>query len=261
MTFDLPRITASGLVASIDFHELLGSTSDRALELAAQGDSLLPLLVLTELQSGGRGRGTSRWWSAEGALTFSLALETPAVRLSPDQWPQLSLAAGLAVCQTLEEFLPRMQCQVKWPNDVYLQGGKVCGILCESVPGWRDRLVVGIGLNVNNSLTDLPDGVPKSARSMCDVTGQNYDRTAILLSVLDNFDERWRQLSAGHFLEIAVQYRQRCFLTGRTLTIATGQQTLVGRCLGIDDDGALLLQTESGARRVIAGTIVAWDDW
>jgi BirA family transcriptional regulator, biotin operon repressor / biotin---[acetyl-CoA-carboxylase] ligase len=254
--FDLSRIAASQLVTRIDFHESLGSTNDRALELAAAGEPPLPLLVLAERQTGGRGRGTNRWWSAAGALTFSQVLEAAPERLAPDRWPQLSLAAGLAVCQTLEELLPQAECRVKWPNDVYLNDRKVCGILCESVPGWRDRLVLGIGLNVNNSLAAAPAVVRESAISLVDAGGGARDLTVVLIRLLDRLDEHWRKLVAGGFAGQAAEFRQRCFLTGKTLTIVSGGQTLVGRCQGINDLGELLLRTESGTSRIVAGTIV-----
>src|SRR5438034_451345 len=98
----------------------------------------------------GRGRGTNRWWSADGALTFSLVLEAPQERLPMSRWPQVALVAGVAVCEALERMAPRAEMRVKWPNDVYLAGRKICGILSESVPARRDRIVVGIGVNVNN---------------------------------------------------------------------------------------------------------------
>lgn len=253
---DLGRIQAASLVARVDFHESLGSTNDRALELAERGDAPLPLLILAERQTVGRGRGANRWWSARGALTFSLVLEAPPAALSPERWPQLSLAAGLAVCEMLQELLPRADCRVKWPNDVYLNDKKVCGILCESVPGWRDRLVLGIGLNVNNSLAAAPAEVRSTATSLVDCDGGARDLTAVLLELLDRLDEGVRQLMAGRFADQAAAFRQRCYLTGKTVTVVSSGTTIVGRCLGIDDSGHLLLQTEAGQRRIVAGTIV-----
>lgn len=254
--FDLSRIAASALVARIDFHDSLGSTSDRALELAAAGDQPLPLLVLAERQTGGRGRGTNRWWSGPGALTFSLVLEVLPERLAPERWPQLSLVAGLAVCETLEQLLPRAECRVKWPNDVFVNERKVCGILCESVPGWRDRLVLGIGLNVNNSLAAAPAEVRESATSLVDIDGSARDVSAVLLGLLDRLDHRWTNLAQQSFEDLATEFRRRCYLSGRTLTVVGGGRTLVGRCQGIDDAGQLLLRTESGLRHIVAGTIV-----
>src|SRR4051794_9611453 len=86
--FDLERISRSGLVAHVEYHESLGSTNDRALELAASETPPLPLLVLTERQVAGRGRGTNRWIAEPGALPFSVLLEAPADRLPPSRWPQ-----------------------------------------------------------------------------------------------------------------------------------------------------------------------------
>src|SRR5437867_3588245 len=132
--FDLPRLAAAGLVARIDYHESVGSTSDRALELGAFGDTELPLLVLAERQTAGRGRGANRWHSTDGAMTFSLALEAPPDRLPPSRWPQVALVGGLAMCEALQSLAPAADFRVKWPNDVYLGSGKICGILSESIP-------------------------------------------------------------------------------------------------------------------------------
>jgi BirA family biotin operon repressor/biotin-[acetyl-CoA-carboxylase] ligase len=257
--FDLPRIAASGLVAQIDYHQTLGSTSDRALELAARGDPKLPLLVLTNRQTAGRGRGTNRWWAAEGSLTLSLVMEASPASLSPQRWPQLSLVAGLAICEALAELAPRGEWRVKWPNDVFLNGGKICGILCESVPGWNDRLLIGAGININNSLADAPLEIRECARALIDYDGCERGLTAVLLAILDKLDERWAQLVRESFAGLASAYRERCLLTGKTLTVTAASAKIVGRCRGIDEAGALILQTETGTVPVIAGTIESWE--
>jgi BirA family biotin operon repressor/biotin-[acetyl-CoA-carboxylase] ligase len=281
--FDLARLASCGLVARIDYHDSLGSTSDRALELAAQGAAPLPLLVLAQRQTAGRGRGANRWWAAEGALTFSLIVEAPPDRLPPDRWPQVALAAGLAVCEALHAVLPAATLQVKWPNDVYLAGRKLCGILSESVPGWRDRLVVGIGINVNNSLCvgwavptagsegsgDRRQGtgvrgqeskLTAVATALIDHDGLPRDLTDVLLAVLDRFDHRFSQLLAASFEPLAGDYRCRCFLTGKTVTIEQpGGYSLVGLCRGIDDRGRLRLWTENGEHAVASGTVLRWE--
>jgi BirA family biotin operon repressor/biotin-[acetyl-CoA-carboxylase] ligase len=255
--FDLSRILASSLVRHLDHHAVLGSTSDRALELAARDGAPLPLLVLADRQTSGRGRGTNRWWSPEGALTFSLVLDAAA--LPADQRPAVALAAGVAICEALQELVAAADWRVKWPNDVLAGGRKACGILCESVPGWPERLVVGVGVNVNNSGQE--SGVRSQgsrvsgAVAMVDVDGLVRDLTDVLLAVLDRFDWRWRELLRGGFRAIAEDYRGRCFLTGKTLTVTCGNERLAGVCRGIDDRGALVLATESGQRTIVAGSI------
>jgi BirA family biotin operon repressor/biotin-[acetyl-CoA-carboxylase] ligase len=143
---------------------------------------------------------------------------------------------------------------------VFLAGAKVGGILCESAPGWRDRLVIGIGINVNNSLAAAPDDIRAAARSLIDYDGIARDLTATLLDVLSSLDNRWNELLELDFAVLANAYRNRCFLTGKALTVTSGSKSIAGRCLGIDDSGALLLRTESGVQALISGTIERWDD-
>ena len=156
----------------------------------------------------------------------------------------------------------RGQWRLKWPNDVLAGNGKVCGILCESVPGWPDRLVVGIGINVNNSTAaqaDADNEPLRGAVALIDLDSMLRDMTEVLLAVLDRFDLRWSQFAAGKFAELASAYRERCFLTGKTITVTTGSERVVGRCRGIDGRGALVLATESGPRTVVAGSIDKWE--
>jgi BirA family biotin operon repressor/biotin-[acetyl-CoA-carboxylase] ligase len=262
--FNLARIHRSCLVRHVDYHETLGSTSDRALELAATDQVPLPLLVLTERQTGGRGRGANRWWSAEGALTFSLVLN--AAGLPAEARPRVALATGLAICESLAELCPRADWRVKWPNDVFADGRKACGILCESVPGWSERIVVGIGVNVNNAMWVQDSGFRvqedvtlRSATALVDVDGVMRDLTDVLLAVLDRMDWRWRGLVGGSFDEVAREYRHNCFLTGKTLTVTSGNEQHVGVCRGIDNRGSLVLATEQGRRTIVAGSIDAWE--
>lgn len=257
-TFDLDRLRASGLVRQVEHHAEIGSTNDRALELATAADVELPLLVLADRQTAGRGRGANRWWAADGALTFSLAIESSAASIPAHRWPQLSLTTGLAICQALEELTQSNDAQVKWPNDVYLLGRKACGILIETPPV-RDRLVIGVGLNVNNSFAAAPAELQRNAISLVDYDGRSRDLTTVLLALLERIDACWRRLAEQGFGVLLEQWRTRSYLTGRTVRLSSGPQTTVGRCVGIDEDGALLLQTESELRRCHAGTILSVD--
>lgn len=265
MPFDLPRLAATDLVATIDSHEALGSTSDRALVLAAEGHAPLPILVVTEQQTAGRGRGANRWLTTEGALTFSLVLEASPNRLPPEHWPLVALVGGLATCEALLETAPSADLRLKWPNDILLGGRKLCGILSESVPGWRDRLVVGIGVNINNRVDlSLAETEPKQSLrppiSLVEHDRIERDLTSVLITILDHFDRRWHELLAANHEALLAAYRQRCFLTGRTITIEQpGGSRSVGVCHGIDTQGQLLLQTEQGRTKVASGTIAAWE--
>ena len=253
--YELERLRASGLVRFVEHHGEIGSTNDRALHLAAQPETELPLLVLADRQTAGRGRGANRWWAVEGSITFSLAVESTAANIPARRWPQLSLTTGLAVCEALEELTGSADAQVKWPNDVYLLGRKVCGILIETPP-IRDRLVIGVGLNVNNSFRTAPADLQMMASSLVDYDGRPRDLTAVLLKMLERIEACWHTLADRGFDALIDRWRNRSYLTGQTVTLNSGPQTITGRCVGIDGDGALLLQTESDLRRCHAGTIL-----
>ncbi len=256
MPIDLSRLYETGCVARIDHHAELGSTSDRALELAAEDELELPLLVLAERQNAGRGRGSNHWWSADGALTFSLVL-SPLAKLPPANWPRLSLAAGLAICQALESFAPRALFQVKWPNDVYAEGKKISGILIESPASSRGRLVIGIGVNVNNSLAAAPPEIRSLATALCDIDGQQRDLTSVLAAILTELSSHLS--AASDMATISSRWQERCLLSGRTIQVQSGGETITGRCLGIDEQGRLLLQTETGRRTVVSGSTLGWE--
>jgi BirA family transcriptional regulator, biotin operon repressor / biotin---[acetyl-CoA-carboxylase] ligase len=256
MPFDLTRLYETGCLERIEHHAELGSTNDQALALAARDDLELPLLVLAERQTAGRGRGTNRWWAVDGALTFSLVV-APDARLPAAHWPRLSLAAGLAICQALECFAPQALFQVKWPNDVYAEGRKIAGILIESPAQSRGRLVIGIGVNVNNSLAAAPDDMRSLATALCDIDHRQRDLTSVLAAILTQLVGQLA--AAGQMASIASGWQERCLLTGNTVQVQSGGETIIGRCLGIDEQGALLLQTESGRRSIVSGTVVKWE--
>jgi BirA family biotin operon repressor/biotin-[acetyl-CoA-carboxylase] ligase len=250
------RIERETFVAQAEVHEELGSTNDRALRLAAETRSL-PRLIAALRQSAGRGRGANRWWGDHGALLFSLILELPPVR--PDQVPRLSLCMGAAVGQAVAEFVPGADVRLKWPNDVYLNGYKVCGILIESPPRCSNRLVVGIGLNVNNSTESAPADLVRRATSLRDSALAEFHLTDVLVRVLARIEDTLNEFQQGRWTLIAQRWRALCLLTGRCITIRYGAQSTTGTCLGVEDDGALLLQTLAGPQRYYGGTVELCD--
>ena len=247
----LQQIRAESFVRQIEFHLQLPSTNDLALELAAGDDFDTPLLVLTERQTAGRGRGNNRWWATSGALTFSLLLDLPHSKQSVSQGPLVSLTVGLAVCDALRELLPQYDFGLKWPNDVMLSGRKVCGILVEVSP---PRLVVGVGINVNNSIRVAPGELQAIATSLFDITGNDFDPADVLIRVLAQCQLRLKRLSDGEG-GLADDWQPLCALRGRTVHLLTGTRTTVGLCDGIDSNGALILKTESGIEKVVAGVV------
>ena len=255
--FDLPKVRTSPHVAALEHHEQIGSTSDRALQLARQDRLALPMLILTDQQTGGRGRGSNQWWAAAGSLTFSLLIDSPQLGIVSQKWPVLSLSTGLAICEALEQIAPGGDFGVKWPNDVYCAGRKLCGILIESPSASRGRVIVGIGLNVNNSLAAAPPDIQSVATSLVDYLQRPLDMTGVLLNLLASLQTRWQELGTAGFELQTVDFRRRCVLDGRTIQVSSGPRLITGRCLGIDDSGSLVLQTENGREEIASGSVVS----
>jgi BirA family biotin operon repressor/biotin-[acetyl-CoA-carboxylase] ligase len=255
---DLERIRSSGLVREVEFHTEIGSTNDRAAELARQPSLDCPFLVLAARQTAGRGRGSNRWWSAPGGLTFSLVLEARQSGLPVERWPQIALAAGAAVCEAIEQAIPNAAVGLKWPNDVYLSGKKASGILVEAPSTGTGRLLVGIGVNVNNSFVNAPAELQPLATSMTDVARRPFDSTAVLLAILARFDVCLSNL-VGNQRELFERWRTRCLLSGKRVRLSSGSRRVTGVCRGIDETGRLVLVTPEGTERHLSGTIDSFE--
>jgi BirA family biotin operon repressor/biotin-[acetyl-CoA-carboxylase] ligase len=254
--FELGRVAAETFAAEIAHRPELPSTNDWALELARAGGHRLPLVVLASRQTQGRGRGVNRWWSAPGALTFSLLLDSHAALPDIGALPQVSVVAALAACEALATLVPGQPVGLKWPNDVLLGRRKACGILVESPARPPDRLVIGIGVNVNNSFAEAPEDVRQRAVSLADATGQPLPLTDVLIRLLQAFERELTRLKAGR-VPLSDACRPWCVLTGRAVAVNVGRERIAGTCVGIGDDGALLVQTQTSLRRLSSGIVQA----
>ncbi len=252
--FDLAKIHSSPLLNCVDFNSELDSTNNRALELSKDSSIKTPCLVLTPKQNAGRGRGVNQWWSSEGSLTFSLIINPRDLNLSVETWPKISLTAGLAVCETVRALNHDLSLGLKWPNDVFLNGKKLSGLLIETAQNQPERLVIGIGININNSLKNAPEEIRAIATSLTDEINQNLDMTDFLLNLIHQLLEAWKSLTIAESMVIE-SWRRYCILTDRKITVTTGTEQLSGDCLGIADDGALLIKSEAGTQSIYSGVI------
>lgn len=249
----LARLQAETFLRGVEHHTEINSTNDRALELCVDAELPIPYLVLADHQTSGRGRGANRWWSSDGALLFSVIVDAADYALPESRWPQMSLTAGVTVCEVLGS-VSTESVGLKWPNDIWLNNRKVCGILVEVPPVQRGRLVIGVGLNVNNSFATAPPELQTIATSLRDECGAEFDRTKLLGDLLRRLAENTRRLAASD-PSLPNRWQSWCVLRDRTVSLETGQQVVTGRCLGIGDDGALRLQTSSGEQRFYGGIV------
>ncbi|MEY3173172.1 MAG: Bifunctional protein BirA [Planctomycetota bacterium] len=256
--FDLPRLLRESSLQHIEYHPTLDSTSTLAAELLEPLLNCAPALVLTAEQTAGRGRKGNAWWSAAGALAFTLVLRGDELPLPAARRPLLAICTGLAVRKALATFAPTAALSIKWPNDVLSDSRKICGILVEqqgsaTAPG----LLLGIGINVNNSTTDAPPEIAARAISLSDLTGSPSDLTEVLLRILQELDAAVAELSRRPAALLA-EVNRHSLLNGRHVTVRSGDTDIAGLCLGIDEDGCLVLQHHSGIARCTTGVVQEW---
>ena len=228
------------------------------LALAASSADNVPVIVLAERQTTGRGRGNNRWAAGSGALTFSLVVSAGGSGLPLQQRPHISLAAGLAVCEALCRVFPQGEFGLKWPNDVFLNGGKVSGILVEVPPQSPELSVIGIGINVNNRVDEMPAEIQHTAASLIDAAGATFDLNDVLIPVLESISDRLEMLQQNRS-ELPGLWHAYCLLRDRRVQIQAGANTTVGQCRGIADDGAPLLETLTGTQRIYGGVVARID--
>jgi BirA family biotin operon repressor/biotin-[acetyl-CoA-carboxylase] ligase len=216
-------------------HRTTDSTNERAKQLAL-GGAPHGTLVTADEQTAGRGRQGRSWVAPTGkALLLSAVLR----ELGAAQ-AYLPLAAALAVCEAAEDSAP-VSCQIKWPNDVWVDGRKVAGILVEGRPqeGWA---VLGIGLNVSTA----PDEFPEELRSIATSLGTGTPEE-VLPRLLGALDARL----ADPPQRIVAAWSERDALRGRPVRWQGGE----GTATGIDDSGALMVVTSSGRVTLDAGEV------
>lgn len=257
VSWDFGTIQDGGWIQTVDFFEELGSTNDHAISTA--GDQRPhPRLVICDHQQSGRGRGANRWWANPGALTFSVVIEPHSMGIPMDRWPTLSVAIGGAICEAISPCIPSSDVRLKWPNDVYADGKKLCGILVEVPQVNPPRLVIGIGVNVGNSARNAPPEVQARMTSLVDLCDTAPSRVEVLERILARLEGDLVRLTRDP-LALTQSWRQRCLLTGRSVTLSDGVRKISGACQGIDDDGALRIYTEFGPQRCLGGTIEAFE--
>lgn len=217
------------------------STNERAKELAI-GGAPGGLVVTAMEQTAGRGRRGRAWFGPAGSCLLYSTLLRP---FAADQVPLLPLAVPIAVCEAAEAVAP-VRCQVKWPNDVWIDERKVAGVLAEARPdeGWA---VIGVGLNVAIAQDDFPEELRETAVSLLPTEAEGglpaggAPSIATALTELNEALGNWTEASAD---EILNAYRARDALCGRRISWEGGE----GVVEEIDERGHLVVETSSGER-------------
>lgn len=240
------------------YYQSLPSTNTTAMEWARNGGPAGGV-VLADSQTAGRGRHGRSWHAEAGrSLTFSIILRPS---LPPERWSLVTLAASVAVVDTITEISPVTAPRVKWPNDVLIDGLKCCGMLLETSFDGSGKtggaLILGVGLNVNQESfeRELP------ATSLRLAVGRPVDRAPLLALLLGRIEERLDSLTDDGGASVRSAYSSHLAGLGKRISVRTmGASSCVeGALAGITDSGALQLRTTSGVQTFHAGDVTIGD--
>lgn len=216
------------------------STNTLALELSQKPSTSDGTVVITDNQTAGRGQRGNTWQTEPGKnLTLSVILKPTFLQVK-DQF-FLNIFASLAIYDLLQSKTDRVN--IKWPNDIYVNGKKLCGILIENqIRGLQvSNTILGIGLNVNQQ-----NFSKSSATSLSLETGENYDLASLLQELLSHLEARYLQLKAGAYQILKDDYLNVLYWLNKLHVFESNERQFEGKITGVDEFGRLLIETLNG---------------
>jgi BirA family biotin operon repressor/biotin-[acetyl-CoA-carboxylase] ligase len=254
----LPDMLAPALKGTmfghIHHYYKIGSTNTEAMQSAAAGAPEGGVFVAEE-QTAGRGRGAHQWDSAPSAGIYCSVVLRP--QLPPSEALILSLASGLAVCSAVLQIDSRVLPDLKWPNDLLIEGKKFCGILTDmNAEATRVRyLVVGIGINVNQEA--FPSDLQQTATSLRLASGTKWSRVELCVALLKSLDREYHDLLQKPDAHDSILKRfQECSPSSRGWRVQVEEAgSFEGVTEGLDARGFLQVRTAQGLRTVLSGTV------
>jgi len=253
---DLASRLGDGCVVGREIHVFkeTASTNDVVERLARDG-AKEGVVVFAESQTKGRGRLGRKWHSPAGqGLYFSVLLRP---KLRPVEATQLTVVAATALVRAIEA-ATTVRPVIKWPNDLLVGGRKIAGVLTElsAELDTIKHLILGIGLDVNQTAKDFAPEIREVATSLRIAGGESVSRPELATRILRELDRDYARICGGGFEGLADEWEARCTTIGQNVAIRIGERILKGRAESLDADGALLIRTQHGRlERIIGGDV------
>ena len=252
-------VTTERLGSDFHYFSEIDSTNTFARQRAENG-APEGEIVIAEAQTQGRGRRGRHWQSPPFTnLYFSVILRP---KLAPVHAPQITLMAAVALVESTVGFIPQTA-KIKWPNDILVGGKKLAGVLTEAACDSErlDYVILGIGVNVNYRFDAMPDEIRHRATSMAELTGESVNRESFLKRLIHHLDRCYGELEASGFTHLAPRWEAHFGLRDKLVRVELLDQIVTGRAIGIDQDGALLIENQRGLRqRVVAGDVIPMEN-
>ena len=234
----------------LESFDVIGSTNTTAMQMAEEG-AVHGTLVVADRQDSGKGRRGRSWMMPAGiAIAMSIVLKPE--ELLPGNAPMLTLVSALAVVRAMKE-QTGLDAMIKWPNDIVINGKKVCGMLTEMSTqiDYINHIVVGIGINVLHTAEDFSPDVAAVATSLAMELGRPVSRPALAAALIGELDRLYTALKAGDLTDYLAEYRRDCVNLGREVQLisAAGRETVTA--VDIDRDFGLVVRQADGTEKIV----------
>ena len=246
---EISRLDTKIIGKDLYYFETIDSTNLFAKKLAKNGVGE-GVVVIADIQSKGRGRKNRKWSSSKGGLWFSIILYP---NISPEKGMLVTMASSVAVAQGIKE-ITGINPVIKWPNDLLINGKKVCGILTE-IDAEKDNIkyaIIGIGINVNNK---LEKELNKTATTLKQEIGNQVTKVELLKSIIKNLDKLYNKLISKDYKYIKDLWFSFSNIIGKKIQVQDNNILIIGKVIDIDENGCLILDTEHGIARILYGDI------
>jgi BirA family biotin operon repressor/biotin-[acetyl-CoA-carboxylase] ligase len=228
------------------------STNTQAMEMASKG-APEGTAVVAEIQTGGKGRLGRKWISPKGNLYLSVILRP---NIPTHKAPLITLMGAVAVASAIGKKC-NISAAIKWPNDILISGKKVAGLLTEmsAEPDRIKHIALGIGVDVNMELNELPPDVRALTTTLAVEAGEKIDRTSLLQQILRDL-EQWYQVFLRNEAAVLKEWEALNMTVGNRVAVSGLGETLEGLAQGIDQEGRLIITLDDGSlRQVAAGDV------
>jgi BirA family biotin operon repressor/biotin-[acetyl-CoA-carboxylase] ligase len=242
----LAGLTTERIGRTIYAHDTVPSTQLLAHEAASKG-APEGTIVIAEQQTGGKGRLGRSWHSPKGTGIWMSLIIRPAIPLP--KTPQITLLTAVTVAKAMKQAVD-VPVLIKWPNDIFIEDKKVCGILTE-LNAEADRvnyLVIGIGINVNSVESDFPAELLPVATSLRIASGKPIKRASLIQTFCRLFEEEYDHYLRYGFDRVKQEWEENSYSIGKWVTVRTLHSALEGRALGLDAEGVLIVEDANGNR-------------
>lgn len=240
---------------SIKFFDQVDSTNLYAKRIA-EGGFLDGSVIIADEQLNGRGRMGRNWVSPKGKGIWMTIMLKP--KINPADASKVTLLTACAVCKAIEE-VSGLSTKIKWPNDIVLNGKKLCGILTEMSAEIDEinYLIIGIGVNVNIDLEDFPQELRDFATSMKIEKGDGVVRKELAAAIINNFERYYNGfIKTGSIRDYISEYKERSAILGKEVKVASSTFELQGTVVDISEEGQLQLELQDGSmKEIISGEV------